>query len=1107
MEFVHLRMQSAYSLQDSTVRIEEAVKKAKEFGMTHLALTDHHNMYGAFRFQGACKKEGIAPIFGVNVIVDGFPLILLAETQDGYTNLVKLVTYANSKGKKKNLPQVTKEELSFFTKGLIALSGGVSGEIFQALLQNKRVKAFQIAEQYVSLFSKDNFFLEIAYHGLPEEHDLLFGQFHSFVEEIKQRFDLSYVATNDIHYLLKEHAYARSVFNQLQGDTPPFWEQYTQYSNEFYFTSPETMHRKFKLFQEALENTVRIAKRCEGVQIPTERRLPDFPVPNGHTVESYFEYQAWEGFKKRFPVPKPEYKERLKYEIDIIKKMGFPAYFLIVWDFIHYAKHVAHISVGPGRGSAAGSLVSYCLEITDRLDPIEHDLLFERFLNPERISMPDIDIDFADHRREEMVAYVQKKYGADRVAQIITFGTMGTKTVLRDIGRVLGLSFHETAELSKEIVDESLSEAKQLPFFQEKISSDDRIAKLFEIGEILEGLPRHTSVHAAGIVISRLPVQSYVPLKEEDGVMITQWDMSEIEQVGLLKMDFLGLKTLTVEDYTFQNILETTGRKLTVNDIPWRDQKTFDLLQKGATGRVFQLESEGMKKTLRNMKPTSFDDIVAVLALYRPGPMEFIPDYIKNKERGSFEVLHPIMKPILTSTQGILVYQEQIMQLAQQLCGYTLGQADVLRRAVGKKKKELIDQERNNFVPRAVANGIDEQVANEIYDLIVRFANYGFNKSHAAAYAVISYDTAYLKAHFPVEFMAANLTVAIGDSDKLSSILAECKRMDIPILPPSLMHSRDVFSVEKLSNGCLGIRFGLKGVRNVGVHLAKAIQDSPDFETLEDYLKHIPSHYYSKQSWENLIYAGACDHLGNRGTLLHHLSDLLDLAREHQEWEKQGQMSFFELGMIGATPLEYEADPPAMKLFKEEKRVLEIVLSGHPMDACEDIVLPFTTHSIAELDSTHDKEFVTIGGIFTNIKQIVTKKGRRMAFGTLEDQTSEMEVVLFPKTYEEVKENIKPFTPLLVKGKVEWDTKEQHPKLIVESIRTVLTGRQVLYIKVKHLGHAKTLKWHLSQENGITDVIFYDEQKRILEAQTFKVRLNKKTLELLGKEVYELYLH
>lgn len=1094
--FTHLKVHTEYSLQDSTLRIQDAVQQAQAWGMTHLAITDHGNMYGAFAFEKVCQAAGITPIFGVDLLVKSveglYSLTLLAETQTGLTHLMQLVTLANTSEKVQDVPQIPEAMLEGHTEGIIALDGGMTGTITACLLQGKVDQAREVARRYRERFGENSFFLEITNHGSPEEKRIT-----PLLLAIAQEYHLRLVATNDVHYLLPAHAYARSIFNQLQGDEPPVWESHTYYSDQFHFASPEEMRQRFLSCSGALVATEEIASRCHGVTIHRERALPDFPVPAGETIESYFEKVTWQGFHERFPHPSKEYEDRLRFEITTIKQMGFPAYFLIVWDFIAYARKVG-IPVGPGRGSAAGSLVAYALHITDRLDPIANHLFFERFLNPERVSMPDIDVDFDFERRHEMVAYVQQKYGFEHVAQIVTFGTMGAKMVIRDLGRVLGFSFQETDQMTKEFTDESLQDVRELPFFQEKLAKDPRMVQLFEVGAVLEGLPRHTSMHAAGVVISRLPLGTYLPLKEEDGVLITQWDKDQVEEIGLLKMDFLGLKTLSVLKHTYRNIEETTGKHWVPEEIPMVDDLTFQMLQEGKTGRVFQLESGGMQRTLREMKPERFEDLVAILALYRPGPMEFIPDYIRNKEQGTFQVPHPSLEPILRPSHGIMVYQEQIMQVAQTLAGYTLGEADILRRAVGKKKKEIIDNERDRFVAQAIARGVGEKVAHQVYDLIVRFANYGFNKSHAAAYAITTWDTAYMRAHYPVEFLAGNLTVAIGDTEKMRSILTECRRMGIQVLPPRLGVSRDIFSVEILPNGEKAIRYGLAGIRNVGRTFAQALMEAPAYPSLYDYLRHISGHLYTKQSWENLIAAGACDHLGNRGTHFHHLGALLQLAREVQDLEQRGQMSFLETSPAPA--LAIQPDPPQMELLKEERRVLEITLSGHPIDPCLDLLTPFVTANLSDLNETFHKQDVVVGGIFNSIKRITTKKGAPMAFGMLEDESHEIEVILFPQVYEKVKTSLKEFVPFFVSGRVEWDTKEQRCKLLMNDLRPVLTGRQVVYIKVKDEAHAQSLTQRLTQSNGVTSVVYV--QGLTLTKQPFQIRWNPTTIHSLDHEEY-----
>jgi DNA polymerase-3 subunit alpha len=1104
--FVHLHVHSEFSLQDSTLRIFRRnegkenpgkdpgmAEQAKALGMTHLALTDHHALFGAFRFEQACKKHGIEPIFGVDLLVDGHPLVLLAETQDGYTNLVKLLSYANSTGKVNGVPGVTKPVLRQYARGLIALSGGVPGEVSQVLLSGGADVAASIVHGFVDIFGKDNFFLEITDHGTPEEAAL-----RSLLPELSRLTGIPLVATNDVHYLLPEHNYARAVMRELSGETPP-WERHTLFSDQFYLKSPEEMAELFRDLPEAVEITGEIAKRCEGVRIPRERALPEFPVPPGETIESYFEKVTWEGFYKRFPNPPQRYVDQLRYEIDTVKQMGFPDYFLIVWDFVKYAKENG-IPVGPGRGSAAGALVSYSLGITE-LDPIANNLVFERFLNPHRVSMPDIDIDFCYEKRHLMLEYVTQKYGHDHVAQIVTFGTLGAKMAIKDVGRVLGIPYKLTDEMSKELGDiDSLEEAKQLAYFQQKLATDDQVKTLFEVGEIIEGLPRHTSVHAAGVVIARKPLLEYVPLQEVDGVVITQWDMEEVQEVGLLKMDFLGLKTLTVIERTLELVRRTKGIHLRMQDIPLDDPKTYELLRSGKTSRVFQLESGGMQKVLRELEPAGFQDVSAVLALYRPGPMQFIPQYIEGKRTGKWKVPHPLLKDILDETYGIIVYQEQIQMVAQRLAGYSLGEADILRRAVSKKKAEILAQERENFVNRAVAQGIDEQVASEVYDMIVLFADYGFNRAHSAAYAVISVMTAYLKAHFPVEFMAANLTVAIGDSKKLASILGECRRMGIDILPPDVRKSQPAFTVE---NGA--IRYGLMGVRGIGEPLAKAIAEAaPRASTFEELLLAVPSHLYTRAAWENLIHAGALDAYGNRGTLLAHLGALLDFARERQEHRRRRQMTFFDLGVIGPAPLVYEPDPPHLELLREEKRVLEIILSGHPLDSCADLVKPVATAGLIDLDESFDGQQVVVAGVFSNVKTILTKKGQKMAFAALDDQTGEAEVVIFPKAYEASHRHLKVMTPVFVYGKVEWDRKEDRAKIICDRVRPILTGRQVIYITVRDEAHLERLKKAVSSQNGVTNVLVYRMDQKRLEPGGFSIRLNQDTLDVLASETYVL---
>ena len=1118
MAYAHLHVHSEYSFQDSTLRIEDLVSFVANQGMTHVAVTDHHYMMSAFAFEKACGKHGITPIFGTSLLIDGFQWVILAENQKGYANLVKLSSYANSAGKVKDMAHCSWDQLQEFKEGLILLTGGMAGELYQLMknLNNEEayMQGMERVQGYLKTWSSDHLFLEVTMHGLPEEERLL-----PIFQSISQATNIPLVATNDVHYLQSGHAYPRALLTQLDYEHPPMWEAHTQYSNRFYLTTENEMRSWFVGYEDAVNQTQIIADRCSGVKIPRERDLPDFPLPAGETLSSFFEKECWDGLITRGLDHLNQYREQLIYEIDVIKTMGFEAYFLIVSDFIKYAKSQG-ISVGPGRGSAAGSLASYCLYITE-VDPIENNLYFERFLNPHRVSMPDVDIDFCFERRGEVIDYVSKKYGSDRVSQIATFGTLGTKAVIKDVGRVLGLNYSFTDQMSKEIEKgiETLEQAKNLPYFQELLKNDSRVVNLFAIGEILEGLPRQFGMHAAGVIIAKKPLQEYCPVVEKDGILISQWDKYQVEAIGILKMDFLGLKTLTIMDKAFDEIARTTGKRYTVKDIPKNDPKTYDLLMNGKSARVFQLESKGMMRTLRDTKCSNFEDIVTVLSLYRPGPMDYIPQYIQNKFQGHFEAPHPIMIPILQSTHGIMIYQEQILKVAQELAGYSLGEADILRRAIGGKKKEVLEQQNAIFVEKAVQLGVDPVKAQDVYDMILKFADYGFNRAHAVSYAYLSEFTAWQKAHYPEAFMAANLTVAMDDNTKkngetkLAMILQECKRMGIHVLPPSIRHSKPHFSLEEtVINGkpVMAIRYGLLGIRSVGENLVNAIiavRDTANWSTFQDVVLSVPDHVWNKAMWENLISANVFAEWGNRGMLFTHLDSILAFAKEKHHMSKMKQKSLFNLGIVQEKPLPIAPDRSLYDLLKQEKHVMEVVLSGHPLDSVEDVIESEIMCEIRECDENTDGDFVRVAGIWTGIQQIVTKKGSRMAVATLEDPRGEIEVVIFPKQFELVKAFVKEMLLVYVSGRVQYKAEDGKTVILAEDIEPILAGRQVIYIESKGNGHEKALIQGLSTQHGITQVYFWNPETHHITNAKFAIRMNHETKEILSKEKYFIPKH
>ncbi|MCD4839906.1 DNA polymerase III subunit alpha [Neobacillus sedimentimangrovi] len=1087
MSFIHLHVYSAYSLLTSTVSIPELIETARSKGFNTLALTDRNVMYGTIEFYKLCKKQNIKPIIGLTVDVaseksekNSHPLVLLAENNKGFKNLLKISSSVQTKAKN-GIPM---KWLKHYSEGLIALTPGIEGEIEQFLLNGQRDSAKELILKFLQIFGKGNFYLAIQNHHLQQEKQIR----DEFIM-LSKEMGIPLVATNTVHYLEREDTFVHECLLAIKnGDKLQDDHREKLGSDQFYLKTAAEMVESLSDVPEALENTLFIANRCNLTIELNKTFLPSFPTENNISADDYLQELCKKGLKERLGSPSKEYVDRLLYELDIIKRMKFSDYFLIVWDFMRYARDNG-ILTGPGRGSAAGSLVSYVLYITD-VDPIKHNLLFERFLNPERISMPDIDIDFPDHRRDEVIAYVAQKYGQLHVAQIATFGTLAAKAALRDVGRVFGLNTKELDYLSRMIpsrpginLQEAYKESENLRKFVHESSLNRR---LFETALKLEGLPRHTSTHAAGVVLSEMPLVELVPIqKGSAGIYLTQYSMEHLEEIGLLKMDFLGLRNLSLIENILASIYRNTGKKLDIRSIPLDDANTYALLARGETTGVFQLESEGMRKVLTRLKPSRFEDIVAVNALYRPGPMENIPLFIDRKHgRQRVEYPHPDLKPILDNTYGVIVYQEQIMQIASVMAGFSLGEADLLRRAVGKKQKEILDKERNHFVQGALKQGYSQTLANEIYDLIVRFANYGFNRSHAVAYSMISYQLAYLKANYPEHFMAGLLTSVIGNETKIAQYIMEARQKEITILPPSINNSQFSFQVEKG-----GIRYSLAAIRGVGAAALKEIfqaRKKKRFTDLFDFCIRVSSKAVNRKTLEYLIHSGSFDEFGkDRAVLL----ASLDVAIEHAQifkTEESDQIDLFEEELI-PKPKYVQVDPISMDMkLSFEKEALGIYLSNHPISIFEKDLKKRGIQSLFHLNKGGIR--TTVGVYISTLKTIRTKKGEAMAFLTISDSSGEMEAVAFPDVYKRSSQLIGQGKFALLEGKVE--EREGKKQFIIqrasnleEWIKSTPVQQQVLYLKIiKEKQDEKSLVqiYQLLKENkgSAAVVIHYESTKK-----------------------------
>ena len=1119
MSFAHLHVHTEFSLLDGSNKIKEYVSRVKELGMNSAAITDHGVMYGVIDFYREAKKQGINPILGCEVYVAPnsrfdreitggddryYHLVLLAENEEGYANLTKIVSKGFVEGYYYK-PRVDKELLRKYHKGIIALSACLAGEVARFLTKGLYEEAKKTALEYQEIFGEGNFFLELQDHGIPEQ-----GLVNQQLFKMSEETGIELVATNDIHYTYAEDAKPHDILLCIQTGKKLSDENRMRYDGgQYYVKSEEEMLRLFPYAKQALENTQKIADRCH-VEIEFGvTKLPKYDVPDGYTSWEYLQKLCYEGLEKRYGDPSEELKERLSYELETIHQMGYVDYFLIVWDFIKYAKDHG-ISVGPGRGSAAGSIVSYCLEITT-IDPIRYQLLFERFLNPERVSMPDIDVDFCYERRQEVIDYVTRKYGKDCVAQIVTFGTLAARGVIRDVGRVMDLPYAYVDSISKMIPQElgiTIDKAlKMNPDLKKLYDTDETVTNLIDMAKRLEGLPRHCSMHAAGVVICQKPVDEYVPLsRAADGTITTQFIMTTLEELGLLKMDFLGLRTLTV----IQNAVLLARRKqpeLNINQIDYNDQKVLDYIGTGKTDGVFQLESAGMKGFMKELKPHNLEDVIAGISLYRPGPMDFIPQYIRGKnDSSSITYDCPQLEPILAPTYGCIVYQEQVMQIVRDLAGYSLGRSDLLRRAMSKKKAAVMEKERKIFiygdeetgVPGCIKNGIDEQTANKIYDEMIDFAKYAFNKSHAAAYAVVSYQTAWLKYYFPVEYMAALMTSVIDNPSKVSEYIYACRQMNIKILPPDINKGEANFSVDGGD-----IRYGLAAIKSIGRPVIKAIVEDREelglFQNLEDFITRLSAkNILNKRTIENLIKAGALDTLG--GTRKQFMSIYVQIV-DHVTQEKKnsmvGQMTLFDL-VSEDQKEEFQIRMPDVGEYSKEtllafeKEVLGIYVSGHPLEAYEEKWKKSISATTADFQldeetghtKVHDGAKEIIGGMITEKTIKHTKTNQMMAFITVEDLLGTVEVVVFPRDYEKNRDYLEVDSKVFVRGRVS-EEDDKPSKLICEKIIPFEQTKKELWIqfpdKETFLDQEQIVYGYLADSDGNDEVVIYCAKERVVK--------------------------
>ena len=1135
MSFTHLHVHTEYSLLDGSNKIKEYVSRVKELGMNSAAITDHGVMYGVIDFYKAARAAGIKPILGCEVYVAPgsrfdrelshgddryYHLVLLAENNKGYQNLMKIVSKGFVEGYYYK-PRVDMEVLETYHEGIIALSACLAGEVQRYLVRGLYEEAKETAYKYEKCFGKGNFFLELQDHGIPEQKTVNAG-----LMRMSQETGIELVATNDVHYTYAEDAEPHDILLCLQTGKKLSDENRMRYEGGQYFVkSEEEMRALFPYAAQAIDNTQKIADRCQ-VEIEFGvTKLPHFDVPEGYDSWTYLNKLCHEGLVRRYPDKHEELLPKLDYELSVIQKMGYVDYFLIVWDFINYAR-THGIPVGPGRGSAAGSLVSYTTGITN-IDPIRYNLLFERFLNPERVTMPDIDIDFCYERRSEVIDYVIEKYGKDCVTQIVTFGTLAARGVIRDVGRVMDLPYNFCDTIAKNIPNElniTIDKALTMnPELRSMYESDETVKRLIDMAKRLEGLPRHTSMHAAGVVISQKAMDEYVPLsRSSDGTITTQFVMTTIEELGLLKMDFLGLRTLTVISDAVKLVEKNHGIKIDVDNIDYDDKKVLDSIGTGKCDGIFQLESAGMKNFMKELKPQSLEDVIAGISLYRPGPMDFIPKYIKGKnEPESVTYVCKELEPILEPTYGCIVYQEQVMQIVQNLAGYTMGQADNIRRAMSKKKQYVIDAERQNFVygneeqgiKGCIANGISEQAANQIYDSMVDFAKYAFNKSHAAAYAVVAYQTAYLKYYYPVEFMAALMTSVIDNTRKVAEYIYSCRQMGIKVLSPDINEGEGRFLATKD-----GIRYGMYAIKSIGRQVIDIIlaerEANGKYITLSDFLSRVAGREVNKRAVENLIKAGACDGLdGNRQQMLLVYNTLIDNLNQEKKNSLAGQMSLFDL-VSEEEKKAYEVRFPNVEEYSKEiklgfeKEVLGIYLSGHPLEEYEEkwrknisaVTADFMLDEETNAVKIKDNQSVVIGGIITEKTIKYTKQNKAMAFITIEDLFGTVEVIIFPRDYEKYSRYLNEDEKVFVAGHANVE-EDKNGKLICEKIYSFDDTKRELWLqfatKEAFEEKEKELYSLLYGSDGNDEIVIYIASPRAMKrlGQNYNIHINP---ELVG---------
>lgn len=1139
MDFTHLHVHTEYSLLDGSSKIKEITNQAKELGMNSLAITDHGVMYGAIDFYRAAKDVGIKPIIGCEVYVAPgsrftkeagenenryYHLILLAENNKGYENLCKIVSKGFVDGFYYK-PRVDYEVLEEFHEGIICLSACLAGEVQRHLAQENYEAGKEAALKYLNIFGEGNYFLEMQDHGIPEQQIV-----NQQLLRLSKDIGVDLVCTNDVHYTYKDDVEAHDILLCIQTGKRKSDEDRMRYEGgQYYLKSPEEMAELFKYEPQALENTQKIADRCNVDFEFGVTKLPNFDVPEGYTPWTYLKELCEKGLEKRYSVmrgeddpncdaTKEELQERLNFELNTIKDMGYIEYFLIVWDFIDYAKRNG-IPVGPGRGSAAGSIVSYCLEITD-IEPVRYALLFERFLNPERVSMPDIDIDFCIERRQEVIDYVSDKYGKDHVAQIVTFGTLKAKGVVRDVGRVLDMPYARCDQIAKMIPNElniTLEEALGMSAeLKTEYENDPEVKYLIDMSMRLEGLPRHASMHAAGVVICAKPVDEYVPLSlASDGSVTTQYIMTTLEELGLLKMDFLGLRNLTVIQNTIDLIKANRGDEVDLKTIDYDDKKVLSYIGTGNTEGIFQLESAGMKSFMKELKPETLEDVIAGISLYRPGPMDFIPKYLEGKNNPNAVTYDcPELEPILKPTYGCIVYQEQVMQIVRDLAGYSLGRSDLLRRAMSKKKAAVMEKERQSFVygneeegvPGCIKNGIPEEVATKIYDEMTDFAKYAFNKSHAAAYAVVAYQTAYLKYYYPTEFMAAMLSSVMDNSSKVAEYIYSCRSMGIEILPPDINEGFSDFSAAGDD-----IRYGLTAIKSVGRPIISAIIEEREkngkFKDIDEFISRTVEHGVNKRAIENFIKCGAFDSFGaTRKQMMMVYNDIVDSISQERKTAMEGQVSFFDIA-DDETKDTYKVKMPDCgefdkeQLLEFEKEILGIYVSGHPLDELEDkwkshitnISIDFNEPEEGEDPKVKDKSTVTVGGIINTLTKKFTKKGQQMAFVTLEDLVGTVEVIVFPRQYEQYRSLMEEGQKIFVSGEAQIE-ENNDGKIIANNISSFEDMPSKIWISFKnkdeYFEKEKELEDLLWSNHGNDTVMVYLAEDKQVKQMDSKYNVN-----------------